>query len=115
MRSVPYVRRLSRRAFITGVRGQGGSYRTDRRLRSCYESHEIVRRKSVAARPRVNHLLQPEQTAASGFFLHCGDVTDGLRLRDPLDESMTEEMYNLAAPFGARVSRPDLRPPGPRL
>jgi GDPmannose 4,6-dehydratase len=95
---------MPKRAFITGVTGQDGSYLADLLLEKGYEVHGLVRRTSVIARPRIDHLQSPDHAAAGRFFLHYGDITDGLRLRDVLDEVAPDEVYNLAAQSHVRVS-----------
>jgi GDPmannose 4,6-dehydratase len=89
------------KAFITGVTGQDGSYLADLLLEKGYEVHGLVRRTSVTARPRIDHL---QRTNAGRFFLHYGDITDGHRLRDLLDTIEPDEVYNLAAQSHVRVS-----------
>ena len=95
---------MPKRALITGVTGQDGSYLADLLLEKGYEVHGLVRRTSVTARPRIDHLQSPDHPAAGRFFLHYGDITDGLRLRDLLDTIAPEEVYNLAAQSHVRVS-----------
>ncbi|MFN2427099.1 MAG: GDP-mannose 4,6-dehydratase [Candidatus Binatia bacterium] len=96
---------MPKRAFITGVTGQDGSYLADLLLEKGYEVHGLVRRSSVTTRPRLDHLLQKTDHPAAGrFFLHSGDITDGLRLRDLLDSIAPDEVYNLAAQSHVRVS-----------
>ncbi len=95
---------MPKRAFITGTTGQDGSYLADLLLEKGYEVHGLVRRTSVIARPRLDHLQHADHPAAGRFFLHYGDITDGLRLRDLLDEIAPEEVYNLAAQSHVRVS-----------
>jgi GDPmannose 4,6-dehydratase len=95
---------MPKRAFITGTTGQDGSYLADLLLEKGYEVHGLVRRTSAIARPRIDHLQHPDHPAAGRFFLHYGDITDGLRLRDLLDEINPEEVYNLAAQSHVRVS-----------
>jgi GDPmannose 4,6-dehydratase len=93
-----------KRALITGITGQDGSYLADLLLEKGYEVHGLVRRTSVTARLRVDHLQHPDHPAAGRFFLHYGDITDGLRLRDLLDSIAPDEVYNLAAQSHVRVS-----------
>jgi GDPmannose 4,6-dehydratase len=95
---------MPKRALITGVTGQDGSYLADLLLENGYEVHGLVRRTSVTARPRIDHLQNPDHPAAGRFFLHYGDITDGLRLRDLFDTIAPDEVYNLAAQSHVRVS-----------
>ncbi|MFN2427092.1 MAG: GDP-mannose 4,6-dehydratase [Candidatus Binatia bacterium] len=95
---------MPKRAFITGVTGQDGSYLADLLLEKGYEVHGLVRRTSVTVRPRIDHLQDPGHPASGRFHLHYGDITDGLRLRDVLDSIEPDEVYNLAAQSHVRVS-----------
>jgi GDPmannose 4,6-dehydratase len=107
---VPYSRRgisVGKRAFVTGVTGQDGSYLAELLLRKGYEVHGLVRRTSTVARTRIDHLRHPDSEPndpSASFFLHYGDMTDGLRLRDLLDKIEPDEVYNLAAQSHVRVS-----------
>jgi GDPmannose 4,6-dehydratase len=95
---------MAKRAFITGVTGQDGSYLAELLLEKGYEVHGLVRRTSAITRPRIDHLYVDPHTASARFFLHYGDLTDGMRLRDLLDEIQPDEVYNLAAQSHVRVS-----------
>ncbi len=88
-----------KRALITGISGQDGSYLTEHLLRHGYEVHGLVRRSSSGtARPeRLAHLLHEENPASTRVHLHHGDVLDSSRLRDLLDRIQPQEVYNLAA------------------
>ena len=94
---------MTKRAFITGVTGQDGSYLTELLLEKGYEVHGLVRRTSAITRPRIDH-LHVGANSSSSFFLHYGDMTDGMRLRDLIDEVQPDEVYNLAAQSHVRVS-----------
>lgn len=95
---------MAKRAFITGVTGQDGSYLAELLLEKGYEVHGLVRRTSAITRPRIDHLYVDPHSASARFFLHYGDLTDGMRLRDLLDEIQPDEVYNLAAQSHVRVS-----------
>lgn len=93
-------------AFLTGVTGQDGSYLAELLLDKGYEVHGLVRRSSTVTRTRIDHLRAgggPDDPAPR-FFLHYGDVTDALRLRDLLETIQPDEVYNLAAQSHVRVS-----------
>lgn len=93
-----------RRAFITGITGQDGSYLAELLLRKGYEVHGLIRRSSTFNTARINHLyVDPHQTDAK-FFLHYGDLTDGARLVTLLAQIHPDEVYNLAAQSHVRVS-----------
>jgi GDPmannose 4,6-dehydratase len=95
---------VTKRAFITGVTGQDGSYLAELLLRKGYEVHGLVRRTSTVARTRIDHLWVDPHDPSARFFLHYGDVTDALRLRDLLEKIAPDEVYNLAAQSHVRVS-----------
>lgn len=105
---------MGKRAFVTGVTGQDGSYLAELLLRKGYEVDGLVRRTSAMSRSRIDHLrhLRGHATAAEGdtaalkgrLHLHYGDITDALRLRDLLEETQPDEVYNLAAQSHVRVS-----------
>jgi len=97
---------VGKRAFVTGVTGQDGSYLAELLLRKGYEVHGLVRRTSAMSRSRIDHLreLQNPENPAAGLSLHYGDITDALRLRDLLEEIEPDEVYNLAAQSHVRVS-----------
>jgi GDPmannose 4,6-dehydratase len=95
---------MAKRAFVTGVTGQDGSYLAELLLAKGYEVHGLVRRTSTVSRTRIDHLYVDPHQAGARFFLHYGDLTDGLRLRDLLDLIQPDEVYNLAAQSHVRVS-----------
>jgi GDPmannose 4,6-dehydratase len=91
-------------AFITGITGQDGSYLAELLLNKGYQVHGLVRRTSTVTRTRIDHLYVDPHDPAARFFLHYGDVTDALRIRDLLDKIQPDEVYNLAAQSHVRVS-----------
>lgn len=95
---------MAKRAFITGVTGQDGSYLAELLLEKGYEVHGLVRRSSTVARTRIDHLYVDPHDPSARFFLHYGDLTDALRLRDLLELIVPDEVYNLAAQSHVRVS-----------
>ncbi|HEY2773927.1 MAG TPA: GDP-mannose 4,6-dehydratase [Candidatus Binatia bacterium] len=95
---------MAKRAFITGVTGQDGSYLAEYLLRHGYEVHGLVRRTSTVTRTRIDHLYVDPREPGARFFLHYGDMTDALRLRDLVDTIAPDEIYNLAAQSHVRVS-----------
>ncbi len=88
-----------KKALITGVNGQDGSYLSEFLLEKGYEVHGIVRRSSVDKKERIGHLL-PEPC----FHLHFGDMTDSLSLVKIIGEVRPDEIYNLAAQSHVQVS-----------
>jgi GDPmannose 4,6-dehydratase len=93
-----------KKALITGVTGQDGSYLAELLLEKGYEVHGINRRSSQFNTGRIDHLYQDSHDPAARFFLHYGDLTDGSRLVTLLDKVQPDEVYNLAAQSHVRVS-----------
>ena len=88
-----------KKALITGVTGQDGSYLSEFLLEKGYEVHGIVRRSSVEFRERINHLENNPN-----FYLHYGDLTDSLSLVKIINTVKPDEIYNLAAQSHVQVS-----------
>lgn len=97
-----------KKALITGVTGQDGSYLAEFLLEKGYEVHGIIRRCSSYNQERLEDLLTEEDAYAllnhSHFHLHYGDVTDGLNITRLIGEIQPDEIYNLAAQSHVRVS-----------
>ena len=93
-----------KKALITGVTGQDGSYLAELLLEKGYEVHGIVRRASQFNTGRIDHLYQDSHDPTARFFLHYGDMTDGSRLVTLLEKVQPDEVYNLAAQSHVRVS-----------
>jgi GDPmannose 4,6-dehydratase len=94
----------NKRALITGITGQDGSYLCELLLGKGYEVHGIVRRASTFNTERIEHLYKDPHDAAARMFLHHGDVGDGTGLRRILEKVRPDEVYNLAAQSHVRVS-----------
>lgn len=94
----------SRRAFITGITGQDGSYLAELLLAKGYEVHGLIRRASTFNTSRVEHLYQDPHEWHTKLFLHYGDLTDGNNLTNLLLDIEPCEVYNLAAQSHVRVS-----------
>ena len=88
-----------KRAFITGVTGQDGSYLAELLLEKGYEVHGLVRRSSLLNRSRIDHLHELPQ-----FHLHYGDLTDGVSLVNLVRKIEPHEVYNLGAMSHVKVS-----------
>ena len=86
----------AKRALITGITGQDGSYLTELLLERGYTVHGIVRRTSNLVRSRIDHLRRDEQIYGSRLFLHYGDLADGTTLRRIFAEAQPAEVYHLA-------------------
>lgn len=88
-----------KKALITGVSGQDGSFLSEFLLEKGYEVHGIVRRSSVDKKDRIEHLIGKEN-----FHLHYGDMTDAISLIKIVSEVKPDELYNLAAQSHVKVS-----------
>jgi GDPmannose 4,6-dehydratase len=93
-----------KKALITGITGQDGSYLAELLLEKGYEVHGIVRRSSAFNTGRIDHLYQDSHDPSARLFLHFGDLTDGSRLVTLLEKVQPDEVYNLAAQSHVRVS-----------
>ncbi len=93
-----------RRALITGITGQDGSYLTEFLLAKGYEVHGVIRRSSGFNTERINHLYRDPHDPACRLRLHYGDLTDASCLRDILTRTRPQEVYNLGAQSHVRVS-----------
>jgi GDPmannose 4,6-dehydratase len=93
-----------RRALITGVTGQDGSYMAQQLLDMGYEVHGLVRRASSFNRSRIDHLHHDEHIPGKNLHHHYGDVTDAARMHQLVSELRPHEIYNLAAQSHVRVS-----------
>jgi GDPmannose 4,6-dehydratase len=94
----------SKRALITGITGQDGSFLSELLLEKGYEVHGIIRRSSTINTSRIDHLYQDPHLPNTRLFLHYGDLTDGSTLRRVLEISQPDEVYNLGAQSHVRVS-----------
>lgn len=95
---------MTKRALITGVTGQDGSYLAEFLLEKGYEVHGIKRRSSSLNTERVDHIYQDPQTDNARFILHYGDLTDSSNLTRILSEVRPDEVYNLGAQSHVAVS-----------
>ena len=93
-----------KRALITGITGQDGSYLAELLLAKGYEVHGLIRRASTFNTQRIDHLYQDPHDPQAQLFLHYADLGDGARLVTLLSEIRPAEVYNLAAQSHVRVS-----------
>ena len=93
-----------KKALITGITGQDGSYLVEFLLEKGYEVHGIKRRASLFNTQRIDHILQKQNKSSQNFFLHYGDLTDSSNLTRILKEVRPDEVYNLAAQSHVAVS-----------
>ena len=94
----------AKRALITGVTGQDGSYLSELLLEKGYEVHGIIRRTSTFNTDRIDHIYVDPHSTDAKLFLHYGDLTDGTTLRRILEHVKPVEIYNLGAQSHVRVS-----------
>src|SRR5690349_1211136 len=93
-----------KKALITGITGQDGSYLAELLLGKGYEVHGLIRRASTFNTGRIQHLYVDPHTEDPRLFLHYGDLSDGARLVTLLNTIRPDEVYNLAAQSHVRVS-----------
>ena len=94
----------TKRALITGITCQDGSYFSEFLLAQGYEVHGIIRRTSTFNTDRIDHIYEDPHKAGVRLFLHYGDLTDGTTLRRILEEVKPTEIYNLGSQSHVRVS-----------
>ena len=95
---------MAKRAFITGITGQDGSYLAELLLSKGYEVHGLVRRSSSFNTERIDGIYQDPHESHRRLFLHFGDLTDGVSLVNLIREIQPHEVYNLGAMSHVKVS-----------
>jgi GDPmannose 4,6-dehydratase len=93
-----------KKALVTGITGQDGSYLAELLLAKGYEVHGLIRRSSSFNTGRIEHLYRDPHDAQANLFLHYGDITDGSGIGELLNRVKPNEVYNLAAQSHVRVS-----------
>ena len=93
-----------KRALITGITGQDGSYLAELLIGKGYQVHGVIRRASSFNTARIDHLYQDQHEGEPHLVLHYGDLTDGTGLRKILEKVRPVEIYNLAAQSHVKVS-----------
>ena len=93
-----------KKALITGITGQDGSYLTEILLEKGYEVHGIIRRSSSFNTGRIDHLYGNKEILDKKMFLHYGDLVDTSNLNRLLEKIQPDEIYNLAAQSHVKVS-----------
>ena len=94
----------SKKAFITGVTGQDGSYLAELLLEKGYEVHGLIRRSSSFNTARIDHIYQDPHSQNPKLFLHYGDLTDGVNMTNLIHQIQPTEVYNLGAQSHVQVS-----------
>ncbi len=93
-----------KKAFITGITGQDGSYLSELLLKKGYQVHGLVRRSSLTNTERINHLIKDDSGSSSNIDLHYGDLTHSTNLIRLINEIQPDEIYNLGAQSHVAVS-----------
>ncbi|WP_234123171.1 GDP-mannose 4,6-dehydratase [Clostridium hydrogenum] len=93
-----------KKALITGITGQDGSYLTEFLLKKGYEVHGIIRRASTFNTKRIDHLFENPEIGNKTLFLHHGDLTDSSNLNRLIEKVHPDEIYNLGAQSHVQVS-----------
>ena len=94
----------NKKALITGITGQDGSYLAEFLLKKGYEVHGIKRRSSSFNTKRIDHLYKDPHEESQNFILHYGDMTDSTNLINIIQKIIPDEIYNLAAQSHVAVS-----------
>ena len=95
---------MNKKALITGITGQDGSYLAEFLLEKGYEVHGIIRRSSSFNTGRIMHIFEDIHNPNPKLILHYGDLTDGSRLEKLVELSSPDEVYNLGAQSHVRIS-----------
>lgn len=95
---------MKKRALITGITGQDGAYLAELLLKKGYEVHGVKRRSSLFNTDRIDHLYKDQHEKGVNMILHYGDLTDSTNLIRLVQETMPDEIYNLAAQSHVHVS-----------
>jgi GDPmannose 4,6-dehydratase len=93
-----------KKALITGINGQDGSYLAELLLKKGYEVHGTIRRASVFTTERIDHIYRDPHEKNVRFFLHYGDLTDSSNLNRLVEKIKPDEIYNLGAQSHVKVS-----------
>jgi len=95
---------MARKALITGITGQDGSYLAEFLLSKDYEVHGLIRRSSTFNTDRIDHIYTDPHDPKSKLFLHYGDLNDGSQLTNLIYNIKPDEIYHLGAQSHVRVS-----------
>jgi len=93
-----------KKALITGITGQDGSYLTEQLIQKGYQVHGIIRRSSSFNTARIDHLYSDPEILNKKLFLHYGDLVDTSNMNRLLEKIEPDEIYNLAAQSHVKVS-----------
>ncbi|MDT8358551.1 MAG: GDP-mannose 4,6-dehydratase, partial [Methanomicrobiaceae archaeon] len=95
---------MAKKALITGITGQDGSYLAEFLLHKGYEVHGIIRRASTFNTKRIDHIYFDPHDPDARMFLHYGDLTDGEQITNVIYNIQPDEVYHLGAQSHVRVS-----------
>jgi GDPmannose 4,6-dehydratase len=95
---------MTKRALITGITGQDGSYLAELLLDKGYQVHGLIRRSSTFSTSRIDHLYQDPHEAGARLTLHYGDLLDSSSMMSALRQARPDEVYNLGAQSHVKVS-----------
>jgi GDPmannose 4,6-dehydratase len=95
---------MAKRALITGITGQDGSYLAELLILKRYGVHGLIRRSSTFNTERIDHIYVDPHDPKAKLFLHCGDITDSGQLTNLIYNVQPDEIYHLAAQCHVRVS-----------
>ncbi len=95
---------MTKKAFITGITGQDGSYLVELLLSKGYEVHGLVRRASTSNTSRINHIVSDSRDLQKNLFLHFGDLSDNEMISNIMYNVKPDEIYHLGAQSHVRVS-----------
>lgn len=104
LKIIPKEGRDMKKAFITGITGQDGSYLSELLLSKGYDIHGLIRRSSTFNTDRIDHLYKDAHDPQARMFLHYGDLSISGQLTDLLYDIKPDEIYNLGAQSHVRVS-----------
>ncbi len=99
-----FIHQRMKKALITGITGQDGSYLAELLLAKGYEVHGVIRRASTFNTDRIDHLYQDPHVNGVKLFLHYGDLADSVQMVKLLYDLQPDEIYNLGAQSHVRVS-----------
>ncbi len=95
---------MGKKAFITGITGQDGSYLAEFLLSKGYEVHGLVRRSSTFNTSRIDHIYVDPHEPEARMFLHYGDLSDSEQIANVMYNIQPDEVYHLGAQSHVRVS-----------
>src|ERR1700744_5080491 len=95
---------MSKKALVTGITGQDGSYLAELLLAKGYEVHGIIRRSSSFNTERIDHIYQDRHVTGAKLFLHYGDLSDSASVMRLMHDLQPDEIYHLGAQSHVRVS-----------